>query len=114
MTYKNIDIIREFIKEKSSYKRSKNLFFTENVLYSYDYHYPLCIKVRDGFIINKDSYSQTTTRHTNILIREISNLNNLKEVIKNNPLNIFLMTTSEMHNLIFKEKDFKNKRYDYV
>jgi len=51
-------------------------FFTENIdgvtiAYSYGEHFPISIKFRDGFIFNKDGYSQSTTRHKNLILSYI-------------------------------------------
>lgn len=34
------------------------------MLYSYGYHYPLAIRVKDLFLVNCSGYSSTTAKHT--------------------------------------------------
>ena len=83
--------------------KTENLFFDDSILYSYGYHYPLCIKLADNkYIINKSGYSMTTSKHTGHLLREIGITANLKEVEKNrgNYPNIILMTTEQIKSFI--------------
>lgn len=57
----------ETYREQTQYEgrdRNKALFFEGKVLYSYGYHFPLAMLLKDGhFIINGDRYSPTTSRH---------------------------------------------------
>jgi hypothetical protein len=109
MTYKNIDVIQEFVNYGDNESvRAGSLYFKKDVLFSYGVHYPLCIRLKDGFIINKSGYSMTTSTHTNMLIREISECNNLKELGKKQDESIQLKTTSEMLDLLkFNLTDFR-------
>jgi len=102
---KNTEVITIFLsryRDKTS--KTKSLFYEDNILYSYGYHYPLCIKLADNkFIINNSGYSMTTSTHTNHLIRAIAGRNaNLKEVekSKHNYPNIILMDTQQIKNFI--------------
>jgi len=56
--------------------KTKN-FFTEEingvmVVYSYGYHFPISVKFTDGYLFNKDGYSSSTSRHKNLILRQIS------------------------------------------
>lgn len=91
MTYKNINVVDEFVNfgEDENIK-AKHLFFEKDVLFSYGYHYPLCIRLRDCFIINKDGYSRTTANHKGKVIRSLPknsivflNTQEIKEICAN-------------------------------
>lgn len=100
---KNEDVVKEFINSHNEVK-TKHLFIERNVLYSYGYHFPLCIKLIDGFIINLDGYSNTTANHKGILIRKVTDKDSFKEFEKDkqNHPNIVLMDTNQI-------KEFVNK-----
>lgn len=102
---KNEEVIKEFgVYGCDERVKTKHLFFEGDVLFSYSYHYPLAIRVKNGFIINKSGYSMTTATHTNTLIRFISNFENLKQLEKAEEKgeveDIELMTTQELKELI--------------
>ncbi|GAG41002.1 unnamed protein product, partial [marine sediment metagenome] len=71
--------------------KTENLFSEKGdngqlILYSYGYHFPLCIKLGEKFLINSDGYSQTTTRHKSLMLRCIRmsykyNTTELKNII---------------------------------
>lgn len=95
---KNEDIIKNFIRglEKG---RTQNLFISENVLYSYGYHFPISLRVKDGdgfkFVSNLSKYSQTTSTIQNKFkyfadnkILTSLNTNDLKSIIEDNPRTI--------------------------
>ncbi len=60
----NLKVIRSFIEE-GRHRRGGNLFAdkADNTLYSYGYHFPLVVRLPDGFLVNGSSSSVTTTRH---------------------------------------------------
>ncbi len=105
----NFDVVREFNIGSDERIKASNLFFEGNILYSYGYHFPLCIKLLDGYIVNSNGYSMTTSTHKGILIREITNEGNFKEFEKNKKdyPNIILMTTSQIKSLNENLKDIK-------
>lgn len=70
---KNKDIINNFVYTDNDKIRTKNLFIEGRILYSYGYHFPMAIKMLDGFLVNKSKYSMTTSRHLGILKRELNN-----------------------------------------
>lgn len=51
------------IKQDTQKAKKKNIF----VLFSYGTHFPIAIKLRDGYLINKEKYSKTTSRHQSLL-----------------------------------------------
>lgn len=117
---KNIDVIQEFnLNSIDESIKANNLFIEDNVLYSYGYHYPLCIKIKDNngyfyYLINKSGYSQTTAKHTGDLIRELTNLSNFEELKKAKKQNkgynhILLYSTNELKQIIEKIKYTLNK-----
>jgi hypothetical protein len=104
---KNTEIITIFLSNsnyRNKNQKTKSLFFDDSILYSYGYHYPLCVKLADNkYIINNSGYSMTTSTHTNHLIRAIAGRTaNLKEVekTKQNYPNIILMNTEQIKRFI--------------
>jgi uncharacterized phage-like protein YoqJ len=64
---KNQEVIKNFengIKSKVKSMFSEVDYFKRLVLYSY--HFPIAIKLNNCYLVNKDSYSSTTTRHQNL------------------------------------------------
>ena len=101
---KNNQVCEHFANGDTS-ARTKNLFIETDILFSYGRHYPLCIRLKDGFILNVSGYSQTTSQHTGHLVRAITNLSNFKELErakKNGDYkHIIFMDTQNMSNLIY-------------
>jgi hypothetical protein len=94
---KNEKVTEEFSHfDNSDNIKTKHLFIEDNIIYSYGYHHPLCIKIhnetRTGFIyfLNTNGYSVTTSKHLGKLCRSLTNEKcNLKELTtekKRNPL----------------------------
>jgi len=110
---KNENVINAFIWGLDNAK-TKNLFIEKNnnrvmVLYSYGYHYPLCIKLLDNtFLINNSGYSMTTARHKSLLCYALNNCNfkQLQQQNSNNS-NIMLFNTEQLKNIL--NLGFKNK-----
>ena len=51
-----------------------NIFFRNNVIYSYGTHFIMAVQVSGGYyIVNGDRYSSTTSKHQSYLFREIPN-----------------------------------------
>ena len=62
---KNEDFISEFLERLNTdndKRVNQNLFYEDNVLFSYGYHFPLCLHLNNGFILNKSKYSVTTSK----------------------------------------------------
>ena len=78
---KNKQVCEDFAQGNADSK-TKHLFIEGNILYSYGYHYPLCVRLADGYIINSSGYSNTTARHTGEIVRATTNTANLKELQK--------------------------------
>lgn len=102
---KNRDIIKDFLNGFTN--KTKNLFIENKqgvlILYSYGYHYPLCIKLLDGiFLINQNGYSQTTAKHKALLCYEL-NSTNFKALQKDIPNNIKLFSTNDLKQILNKE-----------
>ncbi len=71
---KNEQIARAFKDGETA--KNKNMF-TEKIngvliVYSYGYHFPISVKFTDGYLFNKDGYSNTTARHKSLVLREIA------------------------------------------
>lgn len=65
----NENAVKAFRDEK--FGNSKNIFHeADDRLYSYGHHFILAIRLENGaFIINGDTYSSSTSRHTSLCIR---------------------------------------------
>lgn len=68
---KNEEVIKGFIDGRTL--KTKNIFAEGNVLYDYGYHFPLLVRLKDGFIFNESKYSQTTSKHQNYCLRNLGN-----------------------------------------
>jgi len=101
---KNENVVYEFINGNNDKIKTKHLFFENNILYSYGYHYPLCIKLLNGYVVNLNGYSNTTARHKSILCYALNNTN-FKVLEKNKPNNIVLLDTEQMKKLIEQIKE---------
>lgn len=98
---KNNDVIDEFVKIGFHNDiKTKNVFIEKNAVFSYGYHFPMCLKVFDSngeviFILNKDRYSRSTSKHQNYLRAIIGQYNK-----------VYFMTTTKLKDLI--EKNITN------
>jgi hypothetical protein len=112
MTLKNTAVVEEFANYGTDESiSSKHLYFIKDVLFSYGSHFPLCLRLKDSWIINADGYSMSTSTHRGHLIREITgeysfNLDKLKKAVNNGEItNIKFMTTQEMNDIINEFSD---------
>lgn len=55
--------------ERKNFNKGSNVFYEENVLYSYSYHFALALRCRNGYVLNGDSYSISTSHHQSITRR---------------------------------------------
>ena len=60
---------------RTTYNKGNNVFFEGDKLYSYGYHFILAQKCMNGYIINGDGYSISTTKHQSITRRHVSGYN---------------------------------------
>lgn len=109
---KNQQVCLSFVQGDRTAK-TKNLFIEGSVLYSYGYHFPLCIRLQNGFIVNADGYSKTTGNHKGYLIREMTQENSFKDFQKAKQKgqyeNILLMNTEQLKTLINEFVEFGDK-----
>ena len=68
---KNKIIAEQFANGETEKTKGSNLFIDGKVIYSYGYHFPIAIKLEDGFIFNKDGYSKSTARHKTYVLNAI-------------------------------------------
>lgn len=95
----NTQIAKLFAQEETKGTGS-NLFIEDNVIYSYGYHFPIALRLKEDngfkFIFNSSGYSVTTSKHKNYVKCAIgeSNIlffvdtNKLKELVELNVENI--------------------------
>lgn len=95
---KNREVVEDFVRGYSKSK-TKHLFIEGRVLYSYGYHFPLCIRLADGWAINSYGYSNTTATHKGHLCRELG-FDNFKDLQKNKRQDILLLNTEQMKEVI--------------
>lgn len=116
MTHKNTSVVIEFVSYGTDKKiKSKHLYFEQDVLFSYGFHFPLCIRLKDCWLINKDGYSTTTSTHRGHLIREITGNYSLKK-IKNDiedkkREDIKLLSTEELKGFINEDLSENGLRF---
>jgi len=109
---KNSEVAQEFVYGQEA--QVKNLFSESKngklVLYSYGYHFPLCVKLKDGtYLFNGDGYSMTTAKHKGELARALG-FSCFKDMVQNKP-NIILHNTEELKQLIYEDI---NSHADYL
>lgn len=80
---KNKEVAEMFAQGKRKCE-TKHLFIEGNTIYSYGKHFPIAIRLWDGYafkyIWNSDKYSVTTSRHQSLVLNAIGNNNILKKV----------------------------------
>ena len=61
-------------KERNTYDHTSNnhMFYEGDTIYSFGHHFPLAVKCRNGYILNGDTYSNSTSQHQSI-IRSMAN-----------------------------------------
>ena len=106
---KNKEVCAEFV---GGYEAKTQHLFTETtngkrVLYSYGYHFPLCVILADGTkLFNSSGYSATTSQHKGDIARAYG-YDNFKDMVKN--LNgIKLFDTNEL-NAIIQNSEINNE-----
>ena len=91
---KNSQIAEFFVLrdlEKEQELNGSHFFIKGNTIYSYGFHFPIAVKLKDGFLFNCDRYSITTAKHKGLVKRAIGsnflielNTAKLKEIINSN------------------------------
>jgi len=108
--YPSIDaVLNAYVNQLSSNGRNstESLFFEGDVLYSYGYHFPLAVRLDDGFyIVNGDKYSVTTSCHQSALFSIIPNSRRV-EIPYSALLGAFGITSRGLEGI---EKDVKKIR----
>jgi len=71
----NKDIATAFKDGQTATNPNKS-FYVEDIngviiAFSYGDHFPLAIKFNDGYLFNKDGYSNTTARHKSLILLSI-------------------------------------------
>jgi len=56
-------------EERETYNSTGNgnIFFEDDTIYSYGYHFPLAVKCQNGYILNGEYYSSSTSAHQGIV-----------------------------------------------
>lgn len=53
-------------KERTRFFTGGNIYYEKDVLYSYGRHFPLAVRCKNGYILNGDRYSNTTSGHQSL------------------------------------------------
>lgn len=73
--FTNTEIVHVFCQQSQNNGRSNSMFFEENKIYSYGYHYLLGEFIdRNTIVINDKGYSKTTSKHIGLLASASSHL----------------------------------------
>jgi hypothetical protein len=54
-------------REESGCNSNDTIFFEDDIIYSYGYHFPMAKRFGDVYVVNMDKYSRTTSTHQTIL-----------------------------------------------
>ena len=69
---KNEKIAQAFNNNEEATNSNKSFFVKRIngvlIAFSYGEHFPICLKFVDGFLFNKNTYSNTTARHKNLIL----------------------------------------------
>jgi len=102
---KNKDVCVNFVNGNEA--NTKNLFSEEThdkrVLYSYGYHFPLCVVLKDNTkLFNSSGYSATTSQHKGEMSRAFG-FANFKDMVKNWD-GIKLFSTKQLKAIILNDE----------
>lgn len=87
---KNEEVAQAFAQGETE-GETKHMFIEKRAIYSYGWHFPIALKLLDGKVLfNKDGYSQSTSRHKNLVKNALAGFgafiftstNKLKEFIE--------------------------------
>jgi hypothetical protein len=70
------EVIKAFVNGEDAPYEGHNVFFEENILYSYGAHFALAVRLPKRIIINGDKTSASTSKHQSILQRYTSSRDN--------------------------------------
>jgi uncharacterized protein YfeS len=94
--------VKNHLKENDTLNGSNMIAISQNkinVIYSYGTHFPIAMKLKDGYyLFNGSKYSPTTSRHKSIVLKEI------KEDVSDEKMIIF-MPTNKFKEVINEEID---------
>ena len=106
MRYKNRELAEAFVHgtDPTNHTLAHNMHIFGSVLYSYGDHFPIAIRMtHDRYLINSDSYSQTTSMHQGHFARALG-YDSFKDLAGSESNDFNLTTTKTLINLIRKAK----------
>ena len=119
--YSSIDEVMDVYLWKNNYEGSnsqQSVFFYGNTLYSYGYHFPLAVKVKDYYLINGDGTTTTTSKHRMMLFSKIYDRNRatipfsaLNQVFRRDGESIYSVNTRDEVLEDFKIIDKKDEEW---
>lgn len=63
----NIKQVMEAFVNGARKGKAASVFIEGDAIYSYGYHFPLAVRTANGFLVNKDKYSVTTSKQQTFL-----------------------------------------------
>ena len=74
LTFNNTKTCEVFAKQTQEKGKGSHLFFEDNIIYSYGYHFPIaCIMKKENIaLFNSASYSVSTSKHKSYVLRALN------------------------------------------
>lgn len=63
MSLSQSELLRRFTEDNATEGKASNMFIEEDTVYSYGHHFPLLVRWNNGYLLNADKYSPTTSQH---------------------------------------------------
>lgn len=104
----NSELAHNFANKVKSFGKGSNMFYNNDTIYSYGYHFPLAKFVKDAneneiIMLNIRNYSNTTSKHQNHLRNAIPT--NIKKISCIDPQNTF---SANYNNLLYRLNNANN------
>lgn len=74
MAYSNSEVAHRFATGIGERCTGSHMFFEDNIIYSYGYHFPMAIKWNGKVLFNDDRYSVTTSTHQGYVLGACSHM----------------------------------------
>lgn len=74
MAYSNSEVAHRFATGRGARCTGSHMFFEDNIIYSYGYHFPIAIKWNGKVLFNDQRYSNSTSKHQNYVLGACSHM----------------------------------------
>lgn len=90
------EVIRGYIRGR--YRRGSRVFADarDDTLYSFGHHFPLLVRLPDGFLVNGDRYSVSTARHQRLAFGVLAEMRQRYAVVPFSALRMAAMTAGRV------------------